>query len=197
MAVGGLIFFIGLFLGWKAVTRHYTAGQKRNLFPMVGGSRACRSASILQFVARNAPHTCSVSFSTKSVGTNLDYGIMVGYFLVILALGTWFGRYNKSTRDFFFGGQKFSVVHHHVIVATTVGSYSFIKYSRVAYKYGLSSSQTYLNDWFWCPCFYSVGYPSSFSRRSFPPRILRPSFRHDSSGDGYGSSSSTSLIRRH
>ena len=37
------------------------------------------------------------------------------------------------------------------LIATTVGSYSFVKYSRVAYEHGLSSSQTYLNDWFWIP----------------------------------------------
>jgi solute:Na+ symporter, SSS family len=38
-------------------------------------------------------------------------------------------------------------------VATVVGSYSFIKYSAVGYKYGLSSSMTYLNDWFLLPLF--------------------------------------------
>jgi SSS family solute:Na+ symporter len=32
-----------------------------------------------------------------------------------------------------------------------VGSYSFVKYSRVAYTYGFGSSQTYLNDWIWLP----------------------------------------------
>ena len=37
------------------------------------------------------------------------------------------------------------------LVATTIGSYSFVKYSKVAYEYGVGSSQTYLNDWFWLP----------------------------------------------
>ena len=37
------------------------------------------------------------------------------------------------------------------LIATTVGSYSFVKYSLMGYKYGLASSQTYLNDWIWFP----------------------------------------------
>jgi len=37
------------------------------------------------------------------------------------------------------------------LVATTIGSYSFVKYSKVALTYGLGSSQTYLNDWLWVP----------------------------------------------
>ena len=32
-----------------------------------------------------------------------------------------------------------------------IGSYSFVKYSKIAYSYGIASSQTYLNDWFWIP----------------------------------------------
>ena len=35
----------------------------------------------------------------------IDYAIIVIYFIGILAFGAWFGRYTKSTKDFFFGGQ--------------------------------------------------------------------------------------------
>ena len=77
---------------------------------------------------------------------------MVVYFLAMLAIGTWFGRHNKSTKDFFFGGQRFSWwLIAFSLVATTIGSYSFVKYSKVAFTYGLGSSQTYLNDWLWVP----------------------------------------------
>jgi hypothetical protein len=44
----------------------------------------------------------------KTRGTSLDYGIMIGYFAIILIVGTWFGRRQKTTKDFFFGGQRFS-----------------------------------------------------------------------------------------
>ncbi|MFN3200889.1 MAG: sodium:solute symporter [Bradymonadia bacterium] len=85
-------------------------------------------------------------------GTALDYGIMIGYFVLILAVGTWFGRKQKTTKDFFFGGQRFAWwLIAFSMVATVVGSYSFVKYSRIGYNFGIGSSQTYLNDWIWFP----------------------------------------------
>ncbi len=86
------------------------------------------------------------------LGTNLDYGIMIGYFLSMILIGTWFGRGQSSTKDFFFGGQRFSWwLIAFSLVATTIGSSSFVKYSKIAYSYGIASSQTYMNDWFWVP----------------------------------------------
>ena len=88
----------------------------------------------------------------KTRGTPLDYGIMIGYFVIILIIGTWFGRKKTTTKEFFFGGQRFSWwLIACSLVATTVGSYSFVKYSNMGYAYGLSSSQTYFNDWIWFP----------------------------------------------
>jgi SSS family solute:Na+ symporter len=88
------------------------------------------------------------------IGTSLDYGIIIGYFVVVLGFGALFSRYTKSTKDFFFSGQRFPWwLIAFSMIATTVGSYSFIKYSAVAFSYGLSSTQTYWNDWFWMPLF--------------------------------------------
>ena len=39
------------------------------------------------------------------------------------------------------------------IVATGVGSHSFLKYSAKAYEHGFSSTMTYMNDWFFMPMF--------------------------------------------
>ena len=39
------------------------------------------------------------------------------------------------------------------IVATGVGSHSFLKYSSKAYEHGFSSTMTYMNDWFFMPLF--------------------------------------------
>ena len=39
------------------------------------------------------------------------------------------------------------------IVATGVGSHSFLKYSAKAYQHGFSSTMTYMNDWFFVPFF--------------------------------------------
>jgi len=88
----------------------------------------------------------------QAIGGTLDYAVMLAYFLAVLGFGLYFGRYTASTTDFFFGGQRFSWwLIAFSCIATVVGSYSFIKYSEVGFKYGISSTQTYFNDWFWMP----------------------------------------------
>ena len=80
--------------------------------------------------------------------------IIFGYILVVLGFGAWFSRFNKTTSDFFFGGRRFSWwLITMSIVATGVGSHSFLKYSAKGFQHGFSSSMTYLNDWFFMPLF--------------------------------------------
>lgn len=87
-------------------------------------------------------------------GHPIDYAIVLAYFVAIVVVGVWFGRRQKTTKDFFFAGRRFSWwLIAFSLVATTVGSYSFVKYSNVGFVYGLSSSQSYLNDWIWLPLF--------------------------------------------
>jgi SSS family solute:Na+ symporter len=109
-------------------------------------------------------------------GTPLDYGILVAYFAFILGFGTFFARYSKSTRDFFFGGQRFSWwLIAASLVATGIGSYSFIKYAQAGFLRGTSSTITYLNDWFIIPLFMFGWLPIIyFSRiRSIPEYFER------------------------
>jgi SSS family solute:Na+ symporter len=85
-------------------------------------------------------------------GTPLDYGIVLAYFILILGIGTWFSRRQNTTKDFFFGGQKFAWwLIAFSLIATTIGSYSFVKYSEIGYTYGIGASQAYWNDWMWFP----------------------------------------------
>lgn len=80
--------------------------------------------------------------------------IIVGYFILILGFGSYFAKYNKSTNDFFFSGRRFSWwLITMSIVATGVGSHSFLKYSAKAFEHGFSSTMTYMNDWFFVPFF--------------------------------------------
>ncbi len=88
------------------------------------------------------------------MGTPLDYGILIVYFIGILGFGAYFARYTKSTSDFFFGGQRFSWwLIAASLVATGIGSYSFLKYAQTGFTAGMSSTMTYLNDWFMIPLF--------------------------------------------
>ena len=88
------------------------------------------------------------------IGTSTDWVVMVVYFVVVMLFGSYFGRYTKSTSDFFFGGRRFSWwLITMSIVATGVGSHSFVKYSAKGFEHGLSSTITYMNDWFLFPFF--------------------------------------------
>ncbi len=79
---------------------------------------------------------------------------MIVYFLAIMLFGSYFGRYNRSTKDFFFGGRRFAWwLIAFSIVATGVGSHSFVKYSAKGFEHGFSSTMTYINDWFFIPFF--------------------------------------------
>lgn len=86
--------------------------------------------------------------------TPVFWGIIIAYFALILGFGSYFARYNKSTSDFFFSGRRFSWwLITMSIVATGVGSHSFLKYSAKAFEHGFSSTMTYMNDWFFVPFF--------------------------------------------
>lgn len=103
---------------------------------------------------------------TEVTGTSLDYAVMLGYFVFVVGFGLYFGRYAKTTRDFFLGGQRFAWwLIAFSAVATLVGSYSFIKYSEVGFIHGISSTQAYLNDWFWAPVLLLVWLPIVYFQR--------------------------------
>ncbi|MFZ6034127.1 MULTISPECIES: sodium:solute symporter family protein [Melioribacter] len=89
-----------------------------------------------------------------NIGTQTDWIVLVVYMIAMLLFGTYFAKYNKDTNDFFFGGRRFSWwLIAMSIVATGISSHSFIKYSAMGFKYGFSSSMSYINDWFFVPLF--------------------------------------------
>lgn len=89
-----------------------------------------------------------------SIGTSTDWIVMIIYFVGIMLFGSYFGKYNRTTTDFFFGGRRFAWwLIAMSIVATGVGSHSFIKYSAKGFEAGFSSTMTYMNDWFFLPFF--------------------------------------------
>ena len=89
-----------------------------------------------------------------SLGTSTDWIVMVVYFIAIMLFGSYFSKYNRTTTDFFFGGRRFAWwLIAMSIVATGVGSHSFIKYAAKGFEAGISSTMTYMNDWFFVPFF--------------------------------------------
>jgi solute:Na+ symporter, SSS family len=89
-----------------------------------------------------------------NIGSQLDWIVLVIYMIAMLLFGTYFAKYNKDTNDFFFGGRRFTWwLIAMSIVATGISSHSFVKYSAMGFKYGFSSSMSYMNDWFFVPFF--------------------------------------------
>ncbi len=104
---------------------------------------------------------------SQAAGVGLLDGLVIAvYFVAIVGFGAALGRFTTTTRDFFLAGQRFpAVLVAFSCVATVVGSYSFVKYFAAGYQYGLSSSQTYLNDWFWMPLFLFGWLPILYAAR--------------------------------
>ena len=155
-AFGSLIFVTGMFYAARQGYIGVRGRGLRNLLFMVGGLGVFGAVQgYLEYAPMDTADAAVYQGTVERkemMGQPIDYGIMVGYFLVILAVGTYFGRRQRTIRDYFFGGQRFSWwLIALSMIATLIGSYSFVKYSRVAYEYGISSSQSYLNDWFWMP----------------------------------------------
>ena len=95
-----------------------------------------------------------------------DYIVIAIYFIAILFCGTWFGRNTKTTKDFFFGGQKFAWWLVAIsCIATLVGSYSFINYAERAYSNGFSATMNYTMDWYVIPLFVLAWLPIIYFTR--------------------------------
>lgn len=95
-----------------------------------------------------------------------DYTALAIYFVAVLGIGVWFGKFTRSTDDFFFAGRRF---HWWVLamscVATLVGSYSFVQYSEIGFKYGFCAMVPYTNEWFVLPLFLFGWFPLVYYHR--------------------------------
>lgn len=80
--------------------------------------------------------------------------VSIVYFAFILLFGAYFSKFSKNINDFFFSGQRFAWwLAAASMVATGIGSHSYIKYAEQGYVTGMSGSMPYLNDWFIIPFF--------------------------------------------
>ena len=108
---------------------------------------------LMQHVAQSGSDAAAAA-AADAGSSPIFWFIVLGYFAVVLGFGSYFARFNKSTSDFFFGGRRFSWwLITMSIVATGVGSHSFLKYSGKSFEHGFSGSMAYMNDWFFMPLF--------------------------------------------
>ncbi len=80
--------------------------------------------------------------------------VLVIYFVGITFLGLYFSRFSSNITDFFFSGRRFAWwLPTMSMVATGIGSYSYLKYSEQGFNTGMNSTHVYFNDWFLFPVF--------------------------------------------
>ncbi len=80
--------------------------------------------------------------------------VVVLYVAMITIFGGYFARFNSNINDFFYSGQRFSWwLPAASMIATGIGSYSYLKYSEQGFNTGMSSALNYMNDWFIIPFF--------------------------------------------
>ncbi len=92
--------------------------------------------------------------SLSSEATTVIALVAIVYVIIITTFGGYFARFNNNINDFFYSGQRFAWwLPAASMVATGIGSYSYLKYSEQGFNTGMSSTMTYMNDWFIVPFF--------------------------------------------
>ena len=105
-------------------------------------------------------------------------GIVSAYFIMITFFGVYFSKFSSSIHDFFFSGQRFAWwLPFFSMMATGIGSYSYLKYSQQGFNTGMSSAMGYMNDWFIAPLFFFGWLPIVyFSRIKSIPEYFEKRF---------------------
>ncbi len=94
------------------------------------------------------------------------FTIIICYFLFITCVGLYFSRFSSNINDFFFSGQRFSWwLPAFSMVATGIGSYSYLKYSQQGFNTGMSSTMVYMNEWIALPIFVFAWLPVLYYNR--------------------------------
>ncbi|HZY62642.1 MAG TPA: hypothetical protein VFE38_08955 [Edaphobacter sp.] len=102
--------------------------------------------------------------------TSSDYLVIVGYFVVILVIGMWIKRSQKTSADFFAGGHQIpwwmAGISHYM---SSFSAFAFIVYSQMAYTYGWVAVTIF---WTGVPACLLGG--SLFARRWRRARVITP-----------------------
>lgn len=104
--------------------------------------------------------------------------MVCAYFLMVTFFGIYFSKFTSNIHDFFFSGQRFAWwLPFFSMLATGIGSYSYLKYSQQGFNTGMSSAIGYMNDWFVIPLFFFGWLPIIyFSRIKSIPEYFEKRF---------------------
>ncbi len=94
------------------------------------------------------------------------FAVIIAYFFFISCTGLYFSRFSSNINDFFFSGQRFAWwLPAFSMVATGIGSYSYLKYSEQGFNTGMSSTMVYMNEWLVLPIFVFAWLPVLYYNR--------------------------------
>ncbi len=97
----------------------------------------------------------SLGLDLSGITLAIIIGIICAYFAMVTFFGTYFSKFSSNIQDFFFSGQRFAWWLPFVsMMATGIGSYSYLKYSEQGLNTGMNSAMGYMNEWFILPLFF-------------------------------------------
>lgn len=109
----------------------------------------------------------SLGINLSGVTLMIVISLIMGYFILVVLFGTYFTKFSSSINDFFFSGQRFAWWLPFVsMMATGIGSYSYLKYSEQGLNTGMNSAMAYINDWFITPLFFFGWLPLLYFTRT-------------------------------
>ncbi len=74
----------------------------------------------------------------------IDFAVIAGYFIIIIAIGSWVAKYSRGVKDYFTAGANISWWLAAISFwMATFSSLAFVTYSELAYKYGLTTITIY------------------------------------------------------
>jgi len=74
----------------------------------------------------------------------IDFGVIAGYFLIMVLIGSWVARFSRRTKDCFTAGANLPWLLAAISFwMATLSSLAFVTYSELGYKYGLTAIVLY------------------------------------------------------
>ena len=109
----------------------------------------------------------NLNVDISGITLGIIVSIIVGYFMMVTFFGAYFSKFSSNIHDFFFSGQRFAWWLPFIsMMATGIGSYSYLKYSEQGLNTGMNSAMVYMNEVFIILLFFFAWLPLMYFTRT-------------------------------